>query len=272
MKLVLKGFIIGIGKIIPGVSGALLAISLGVYEKAVDSIGNFFKNPIENFKYLFFLGIGIVLAISLTSQFIVYFLTNFYFPTMLLFIGLISGGIYPIIKKIEINKKNIFNYLIIFLSFIFVVILSFIGNNSFLCNIDNNILKYLLYFLIGSIDAATMIIPGISGTAIMMLLGVYELLLDLLGSLTSITNIVKNLNLFAPYVIGIIVTVLSLSKIMSYLFKNNSQIIYCSIIGFSTSSILILLIDLFTSHQFKIYYLIFYVIGLLVSTKLEKLN
>ena len=50
MKLLLKGFIIGVGKIIPGVSGALLAISLGVYEKAVKAIGNFFREPIKNFK------------------------------------------------------------------------------------------------------------------------------------------------------------------------------------------------------------------------------
>lgn len=271
LKLILKGFIIGVGKIIPGVSGALLAISLGVYEKAVDAIGNFFKNPINNFKFLFPLGIGVVLSICLTCKLIIFLLNNYYLSIMLLFIGLIIGGILPMFKKINFKKLKISNYLTMILSFIFVISLSFVGNNLFLCEVNNSILKFLIYTLIGFIDAATMIIPGISGTAIMMLLGLYEMLLNLLSSINSISSIINNLFLFIPYIIGIIVTILLLSKVMSYLFSKKSEIIYCSIIGFSISSILMLFIDLF-NYDVSFYHFIFLILGFFVSTKLEKVN
>ena len=269
MKLLLKGFIIGIGKIIPGVSGALLAISLGVYEQALKAIGTFFKNPIKNFKFLFPLGIGAVLAIILTSKFLLFLLNNYYVFVMLFFIGLICGGIIPIFKHINIKNLKISNYIIIFSSFIFVISLSFIKDTFLIYNINNGILKIFIYFLIGSIDAATMIIPGISGTAVMMLLGVYDLLLNLLS---SINNIFGNLNLYIPYFLGIIVTVISLSKLMSYLFNKKSELMYCGIIGFSVSSILILLINLFSSYDVKIYQLILFFIGIYLSIKMEKLK
>ena len=105
--LLLKGFIIGIAKIIPGVSGALIAISFGIYEKAIKAISNFFENPINNFLFLFPIGLGVLLSISLTSGLILYFINNYYFPTILLFIGLIMGGIPSLIDNINIKKvKN----------------------------------------------------------------------------------------------------------------------------------------------------------------------
>lgn len=269
MKLILKGFVIGVGKIIPGVSGALLAITLGVYENAIKAIGNFFKDPINNFKFLFPLGIGVVLSIPLTSKLILYLLNNFYIQVMLLFIGLITGGIIPLFNEINIRKTKISNYIVMFLSFIFVFLLSFIGDNIFFYEIDNILLKALIYLLIGFIDAATMIIPGISGTAIMMLLGLYDMLLNLLSTLNNINSIIDNLNLIIPYIIGIILTILILSRVMSYLFEYKKDTIYSSIIGFSISSILILFIDLFR-YNLKIYYFIFFILGLFISYKTEK--
>ena len=104
LTLLLKGFIIGIAKIIPGVSGALIAISFGIYEKAIKAISNFFENPINNFLFLFPIGLGVLLSISLTSGLILYFINNYYFPTILLFIGLIMGGIPSLINNINIKK------------------------------------------------------------------------------------------------------------------------------------------------------------------------
>ena len=100
----IKGFVIGIGKIVPGVSGAMLAISLGVYDKAIYYICNF-KNDIKNsFKYLFPLGVGIIISIVLFSKVISLCLNKYYVITMLFFIGLIIGGIPDILNKV--NKNN----------------------------------------------------------------------------------------------------------------------------------------------------------------------
>ncbi|HHW68718.1 MAG TPA: DUF368 domain-containing protein, partial [Tenericutes bacterium] len=105
IKLVLKGFIVGIGKIIPGISGAMLAISLGIYEKAVGIISNIKTELFKNIKFVFLLGMGVLLSIVLFGNLINFLLSNFYLPTTLLFIGLICGTIPNIFK--DINQKEI---------------------------------------------------------------------------------------------------------------------------------------------------------------------
>ena len=126
-----------------------------------------------------------------------------------------------------------------------------------------------MYFIIGVIDAITMIIPGISGTAVLVILGLYEMLLSLLASLNSIKEILNNLNILIPYFLSIIVTVILLSKLMNYLFKNKRSLMYSSILGFSLSSVFVLLIKLL-QNKVKLYYFIFFIIGFIVSIKLEK--
>ena len=110
MNNLIKGFIIGIGKILPGVSGALLAILMGVYDKSIDYIINFKRNKKESIKYLFPIGIGVLLSIILFSSKVIYYtLSKYYFEIMMLFIGLIIGTTPSIINKTE--KKD--NYLVI---------------------------------------------------------------------------------------------------------------------------------------------------------------
>ena len=97
--LILKGIIIGIGKIIPGVSGSMLAISMGIYQRLIDSINNFFKDTKNNFKFLLKIGIGIIIAIVFFSKLITSCLNKYYLITMFFFIGLIIGSL----NDIKIN-------------------------------------------------------------------------------------------------------------------------------------------------------------------------
>lgn len=268
-NLILKGFIIGIGKIMPGVSGAMLAMSLGIYEKAIDAISHFFKNPIKNFKYLFCLFIGAFLAIVFMSKVIIYLLNNFYLPTMLLFIGLIIGGFPSFIEKMEIKKAKLFHYIIMIFSFALVLILEFYNKG----NIFSYSNDFKSYFFIGFIDAATMIIPGLCGTAIMMLLGCYDLLLNLMANLSSLNGIINHINLLIPYAFGIIITILVLSRLISYLFNNKSTFIYFSIFGFSISSVLVLFLSTF-ERRYNLWEilisLIFLLIGYFFGNKFDK--
>ena len=100
----IKGFIIGIGKIIPGVSGAMLATIMGVYDKAIFYICNFKNNIKAAIKYLFPIGIGVIVSIILFSKIISLCLDKYYVITMLFFIGLIIGGFSFIVNKV--NKKD----------------------------------------------------------------------------------------------------------------------------------------------------------------------
>lgn len=272
LTLLLKGFIIGIAKIIPGVSGALIAISFGIYEKAIKAISNFFENPINNFLFLFPIGLGVLLSISLTSGLILYFIYNYYFPTILLFIGLIMGGIPSLIDNINIKKVKFIHILILTLSFSTVFLIFLVNGQHFFVETSNELINFLLFFIIGFIDALTMIIPGISGTAVMMILGCYNLLLNFLSSLTSVAAIFTNIFKVIPYLLGIVLCVIILSKVMTYLFDKKKEYMYCGILGFTLSSVLSLFFETFKNNYSileTIVALVLLVVGYNIARKLE---
>jgi len=271
--LFLKGLIIGAGQIIPGVSGGMLAITFGLYEKGINAISNFWKNIKENIRFLLPLGLGILFSILMTSKIIKYFLATHYLPTMLLFIGLIIGGVPSILTKIKKPyKKN--NFIVLILIFLLVTFLSlFKGNNNIIIN-DFSIFTNISLFFVGIIYAATMVIPGVSGTAIMMLIGYYDLVLAIISNFTNINYISNNFNLILPIGIGFIFGLLVITKLMDYLLKKHEIITYYGIIGLVLSSIFVM----FTKTFNNVYSVIQIIVGLLllvvgyfISRKLDKI-
>ena len=115
-----KGFIIGIGKIIPGVSGSVLAVSMGVYEKSLDYLANFRKKIKESICFLMPLGLGIIMAILLFSKIILFFLNSYPMPTLCLFFGLLIGTIPSVIKKIKFKYQDYLVIILILLTIIMV--------------------------------------------------------------------------------------------------------------------------------------------------------
>lgn len=232
--LIVKGFIIGIGKVIPGVSGSLLAISLGVYEKCIRMINNLFEDFYNNILFLGKLAVGVLLAIILGSRVISYMLNYNYFYTMLLFIGLIVGTIPNILKEIKINHLK--EFLLVILPILILFFLEFIKSDNKVI-IETNIGGYLYTILLGFIDALTMIVPGISGTAIFILLGVYDFILNLFSNPLSIFIVCFGLGLL----LGIVI----ISKIIHYLFNNFKDKCYLFIFGLVLGSILLLFKDVY---------------------------
>ena len=231
LKRFFYGLLIGLGKIIPGVSGSLIALSLGVYEKSINSINHFFKDIKKNTIYLFPLGVGILLSIIFSSKIVIKLLNNYYLPTILFFLGLIIGGIQDISKQISIRYTHL-----TIISFTFILIISlFISNKELVFN--NYTHKFIFYIIIGIIDAMCMIIPGISGTAILMMIGCYKMLMELLSNLTNINQIVDNIKIIIPFLIGLTIGIIITIKLVHYLFKNHNTKTYNIIFGFLLSSI-----------------------------------
>ncbi len=271
--LFIKGLIIGIGQIIPGVSGGMLAISLGLYEKGINAISNFFSNIKENIKFLIPLGLGIITSILYMSKVIKYFLAAFYLPTMLLFIGLIIGGIPPLIDKIKVNtNKN--NIIILIVVFVIVTTLSLFKTNNNI-NLDTiSTFEYITLFIVGVIYAATMVVPGVSGTAIMMLIGYYGVIIDIISNLTNINYTISNINIALPILIGFIFGIIVVSKLMNYLLKKHEIKTYFGIVGLVLSSIFIMFIKTFNNNSNVngvIIGIILLVIGTLISKKLDNI-
>ena len=263
--LIIKGFIIGIGKIIPGVSGSLLAISLGVYEKAIESLINIKKDFKSNIYFLGLLGLGVLIAIIGFSKVILFCLNNFYLYTMFIFMGLMMGNI-PSTLKIVKNTKRI-NYLYLIFSIILVyIIYQFKFENPFIPTI--NLKDSLIVVSIGFLDAFTMIVPGVSGTALFMMLNCYTFVMNLFS------NLFNQIYFSIIFGIGVIIGIFFTSLLMNYLFKKYREVVHLIILGFTISSLFILLkplISLINIYNI-IPIIILWIIGFILSSKLEKLS
>ena len=117
--LIVKGMIIGLANVIPGVSGGTLMITLGIYEQVIDIISHFFSNFKKNLKFIIPLGIGVVLSLLVFSKIIGISLEKYPFATTLFFLGLIVGGLPILVNNLNKNKdsKKVSNYIIAFLLF-----------------------------------------------------------------------------------------------------------------------------------------------------------
>lgn len=234
LTLVMKGFVVGLGKVIPGVSGAVLAILLKVYQPALNAVVNLKKNLYQNLKYLATLGLGLILAITLGSKILLFFLEKFPMQSLFLFIGMMINGIISVFHKA--NKGTTQDKIVS------VVILLFFFCFSFL-KFDNDVLSrsfffnFFLYFLSGILDAAASIIPGISGTVILMMLGTYHDVLGSLGSVFSVSLLLTNLKILLPFFCGMLCGLFLFSKLIHYLFKKHYYLTYNCIVGLCLLSI-----------------------------------
>lgn len=247
IKLAFKGFIIGVANIIPGVSGGTLAITLGIYEKLIGIISHFFKNVKENIKFLLPIGIGAVLSILVLSKVIAFSLENYPFPTTLLFIGLILGGIPMLFAKIKKGPKKgrITNLLIFLITFSIVTIFGFMNTGNAMVNLSNiDFIGYISLFLVGMIAAASMVIPGISGSFMLMLLGYYKPIIDTISDLASFNNILDNILILLPFGIGILVGIVLIAKLIELLLEKFPIKTYYGIIGFVLASIITIFLPL----------------------------
>ena len=232
ISLFVKGFFVGVGKIIPGVSGSVLAISFGIYDKIIDIISHFFKKIKENISFLLPIMLGFIISIAISSNILSFLINRYYVVMMFIFIGLIIGGIPGLVKK---TKFNILNIVICLLSFILILLLSFIKTSEKTSNYSS-----LSFIIFGFIEAFTTIVPGISGTAVMMIIGCYNQVIEMFSNLF----VISNLKYLIPFLIGTIIGAIIISRIISYLLKKYSSKVFASIIGFVFGSIVLLIFQL----------------------------
>lgn len=255
-----KGLLVGLGKILPGVSGSLMAISMNVYEPLLSSISDIFKKPKESIKFLFPMLSGIVLSIILFSKILKILINKYYFSILLLFIGLIIGSIdFPFkeFKNKSIPKILIFIFLIIFPIFINIISININIKVSFFNNI-----------ILGIIEAISTIIPGISGTAIFIVLKKYELILEMLS------NPFNNLDILIPFIIGIIIGVFVLSKLITYIIRKHPILFMVIIKAFTLSTLIIMYLNTLKLNKSIIDIIvgeILLVLGCILSKKMNNL-
>ena len=263
------GFIIGIAKIIPGVSGAMIAVSFGIYDKLINAVTNFYDDKKNNLKILLVVGSGILLAMVCFSNIIRYFIGSYYFITMMLFIGLIVGGTYNFARNIDFSIRNI---IIIILVILFIMIISLGNTNNNYVMVDGY-LDYIMFFIGGIIEIFSSIVPGISGTALLMLMGMYNNILILFSSIFNLSFVLDNIMLYISYGIGMILSFIVFAILISYLLKKYRGLFDTIILGLSIGSIILLIIISFSSNYMFIDLIIgsiLFLIGVLISYLFDK--
>jgi len=247
------GIIFGITQTVPGVSGGTIAIMLGFYEELLDSINNITKDMKRCLKFLMPLMMGIGVGIVAFSSVISHLLIYHFFVAMAFFIGMIVGIMPPIYGKIgAIDGKKI---ALIVLPAVVLIVMAFISTDDVVnptevvAGIDAPYMFYI--FLGGMITAAGLIIPGVSGTFFLLMMGIYPVATYSIGSMrflledvTNIPLIVSILQVLAPLGIGVIIGGLLTARLIDNLLKNYSETVYSIIFGLMIGSVVALAMDL----------------------------
>lgn len=227
------GIILGIGFIIPGVSGGVIATILGIYDNIINRLNNLFKNFKDNILYLLPLIIGIIISILFFSKLILYLLNNKLNFISYVFIGLILGCIPYLFKEIKIKTQKNMAVIPLVIAFIFGIILFIIEKNSLQNSSKPN---FLLMFIAGFLYAVGKIVPGISGAALLILLGIYEYFLSIIANPLTINF--NTIITFIPFIFSFLISAIFIVKLINYLLNTHFRMTYSAIIGFIISSIL----------------------------------
>ena len=228
----IKGIIIGIGAIAPGVSGGTFAVMFGVYDKLTDAIANIFNNFKKKVLILFPLGIGACAGILGFSNIMKYLFEHHETQITFLFIGLMLGTLPSVIK--EANKDGFKKQFLLPCIIAFIVTSLFSVLEGSVLNIipkDNPSLIALVIY--GIIIGFGTIVPGISSSVILMFLGAYRIVLDAIASI--------DLVILIPAGIGFSFSILLFAKVINFLFKKIYGYTYYTILGFVLGSIIAIL-------------------------------
>lgn len=220
MKNFFKGIFVGLGGIAPGLSGSVLLVIFGLYQKTITAIGTLFKNFKKNILFLLPIILGAVVGILLFSKLIDFLLNNFEMYTRFSFLGLILGTIplfYKEVKKEGFKPKF---YIVILISFLIGFGLFFFNKNLFPTITEPNLYQSVL---LGVAVAASSIVPGIDSAVILSTLGLYELYVSSLANL--------NLTVLLPALGGIVFGALFISFIMSTLLKKYYTTVFSIVFG-----------------------------------------
>lgn len=243
LKNIFKGMIIGVASIVPGISGGIMAVSMGIYDKLIYCISHFFKGLKENLLFLAPLALGMVIAVIASSFGIDYLFETFPFQTSLLFIGLMFGSLPVIYGKVKGNPVRAGYIIAALLFFSLIFGMTFLngsaGNNR---TIDITLSQIIILFLIGIIASATMVVPGVSGSVILLILGYYNTILDAIKEFIvgiihfNMNTVIKTILVLAPFGIGIVTGAIVLARLIDMVFQRFPLYAYWSIIGLLTAS------------------------------------
>lgn len=246
---IIKGIFIGIANIVPGVSGGTIALSMGVYDKLIGAVSNFLKDWKKSIITLFPILIGCGIGLIGFTYMIEYLLSEHTFITCMAFIGLILGGLPILVKQLRgklkerskaVGLSDILAFVILFAAAILLALSD--SGEEVLKTLTATPGLMVIMFFIGIIASATMVIPGVSGSLVLMILGYYY---GIIGSIKDFLEALKAMDIPAltngflvlfPLGIGILLGIFLIAKLITFLFERYGVQTYCAILGLILSS------------------------------------
>lgn len=243
IKSILKGMVIGIANIIPGVSGGTMMVSMGIYDKLIHCITHLFSEFKQSVKFLFPIAVGMGIAIIASAFGLEWLFESFPVEANLLFTGLILGSL-PILWKNVKGSKIKTGHLIAALAFFALVVgmAAFGGAEGAAADLSFSLINVLKLFVVGVITSATMVIPGVSGSMVLMLLGFYQPVLsaitDFIEALTSldVEGILAGMGILVPFGLGVVAGIFAVAKLVEIIFEKFPLYAYWAIIGLVVAS------------------------------------
>ena len=266
LKNIINGIFIGVSNVIPGVSGGTVAVILGIYEALINSVKNIRHDFKKNIMYLIQIGIGAVIGILLFSSMISTLLDKYTIAVNYLFVGLVIGSISLLFSKFEDKKMTLskISGFILGVGFVFMIstigaMMSVDGTES----IKTGLSSYITLGFAGFIAAFTMVLPGVSGSLTLVMLGMYD----------DFVNAISTFNIPVLFVcgIGVLIGLLVTVKLISFLLKKYNDITYAAILGLVMGSILIIVFNNPVGSSFVVA-LVSIITGALITAMLSKLS
>lgn len=267
-----KGIGIGIANMIPGFSGGTMAIMLNVYDLFVYAFANVFNDFKNVVKKSWSLFLGIMTGAVLALFTILKLLEIIPFITVMFFVGLIIGSIPSIYKKCNLKKIKIADIIAFMIAVAILIALPLI-NTTNSAEIQYNYSIYLIMLALGIICSASMVIPGISGSLVLMAFGYFEFLMktlrDFLQNLFnfSLNNYWNMFFILACFAIGCIIGLVFVSKLIGKMLQKYPKTTYCAILGLILASPFSILYK--TNAEYTINYnaptIIFSIISLIIG-------
>lgn len=243
IKSFFKGVVIGIANIVPGVSGGTMMVSMGIYDKLIHCITHLFSEFKKSVLFLLPIAVGMVAAIAGSSFGLTYLFEHFPVQTNLLFVGLILGGLPAIWKNVKGKKIKVGHAAACMLFFALVVGMAVMGETEGqAADLSFGFFNAVKLVGVGIITSATMVIPGVSGSMVLMLMGFYYPVLnavkDFFTALAAfdMDGILTGCGILIPFGIGVVAGIFGIAKLVEIIFEKFPLYAYWAIIGLIVSS------------------------------------
>lgn len=252
IKSILKGIVIGIANIVPGVSGGTMMVSMGIYDRLIHCITHLFSEFKKSVMFLFPIAVGMLIAIVGSSFALKELFARIPIQTNLLFVGLILGGLPAIWKNVKGKSVKIGHIAATLIFFALVAGMAAMGETEgAAADLSFSFANVLILFAVGVITSATMVIPGVSGSMVLMLMGFYApILVTITDFVTALVHldmdgILAGCGILIPFGIGVVAGIFGIAKLVEIVFEKFPLYAYWGIIGLIVASpVAILLMNL----------------------------